>query len=412
MLVASKRAEDDHVVDPVDELRGKVAPDLAVHDLPDLGGVDRLPGPPGEAQATLGDQAAAAEVGGHDDDGVREVHHDCRSCRSDARPRAPAAGGCRCRGGPSRSRRGGHRVGVAAAPAPTAAPPPRSRRTPGASRSAATRCASPCTRTCRSGPVGLASWNRNAASWRATSVLPTPDGPRKMNEPIGRSGLVTPSRLRRIARATARIASYCPTTRWDRISSIRRSRSASSSSSERDRDAGPRRRPRPRRRPGPPPSTRPARLPGVAARAASSSRRLSSSSRSSTARSKSLREIASFICATTRRMSAWIRRRHRGRADPPQLHPGSGLVDHVDRLVREEPIGDVPARVSDRRRERLVGVTDAVELLVAAAHPLQDGRWSRPRSAGGPAPAGSAGTAPGPFRRTAGTPSPSSRRCR
>src|ERR1051325_113109 len=46
-----------------------------------------------------------------------------------------------------------------------------------------------------------ASWvpKRNVASWRATSVLPTPLGPRNMNEPTGRPGFDTPSRERREA---------------------------------------------------------------------------------------------------------------------------------------------------------------------------------------------------------------------
>ena len=42
---------------------------------------------------------------------------------------------------------------------------------------------------------------------RATSVLPTPVGPRKMNEPIGRFGFLRPARERRIARVITLIAS-------------------------------------------------------------------------------------------------------------------------------------------------------------------------------------------------------------
>ena len=41
---------------------------------------------------------------------------------------------------------------------------------------------------------------------RASSVLPTPDGPRKMNEPAGRLGSLIPARERRIALETAVIA--------------------------------------------------------------------------------------------------------------------------------------------------------------------------------------------------------------
>ena len=48
--------------------------------------------------------------------------------------------------------------------------------------------------------------NMKCASVRATSVLPTPVGPRNRNEPIGRSGLFRPARERRMARARAQIA--------------------------------------------------------------------------------------------------------------------------------------------------------------------------------------------------------------
>src|SRR5207248_1796720 len=41
--------------------------------------------------------------------------------------------------------------------------------------------------------------NRNSARVLASSVFPTPDGPRKMNEPDGRFGSLRPARVRRIA---------------------------------------------------------------------------------------------------------------------------------------------------------------------------------------------------------------------
>ena len=44
------------------------------------------------------------------------------------------------------------------------------------------------------------SANMNSASARASSVFPTPVGPEKMNEPMGRRGSLSPARLRRIAR--------------------------------------------------------------------------------------------------------------------------------------------------------------------------------------------------------------------
>ncbi len=46
------------------------------------------------------------------------------------------------------------------------------------------------------------SSKRNSASARAVSVLPTPVGPRKMNEPMGRLGSLSPARERRMAFAT------------------------------------------------------------------------------------------------------------------------------------------------------------------------------------------------------------------
>jgi hypothetical protein len=55
--------------------------------------------------------------------------------------------------------------------------------------------------------------NSAAASVRASSVFPTPVGPRKMNEPIGRRGSFSPERARSTASATAVTASSCPTTR-------------------------------------------------------------------------------------------------------------------------------------------------------------------------------------------------------
>jgi hypothetical protein len=70
--------------------------------------------------------------------------------------------------------------------------------------------------------------NMNSASAFASSVFPTPVGPRKMNEPIGRFGSFRPARARRTARETVSIASCCPMTRWWRASSILSSRSDSS----------------------------------------------------------------------------------------------------------------------------------------------------------------------------------------
>ena len=54
------------------------------------------------------------------------------------------------------------------------------------------------------------SSNRNSASALVSSVLPTPVGPRNMNEPIGRCGSCKPARARRTAVETAFTASAWP----------------------------------------------------------------------------------------------------------------------------------------------------------------------------------------------------------
>src|SRR5215207_3965698 len=42
--------------------------------------------------------------------------------------------------------------------------------------------------------IASSSPNRNSASVLASSVFPTPEGPRKMNEPVGRLGSLRPAR--------------------------------------------------------------------------------------------------------------------------------------------------------------------------------------------------------------------------
>jgi hypothetical protein len=62
---------------------------------------------------------------------------------------------------------------------------------------------------------------------------------------------------------------------------------------------------------------------------------------------------------------------HRPRVD---LHPQPGrrLVDQVDRLVRQEPGGDVPVGQGRGRNQRGVGDVDLVVRLVAVLEPAQD----------------------------------------
>ena len=62
-----------------------------------------------------------------------------------------------------------------------------------------------------------------------SSVLPTPVGPAKSIEAIGRLGSFRPHRARRIDRATAFTASSCPMTHDRKASSILDNTAASSS---------------------------------------------------------------------------------------------------------------------------------------------------------------------------------------
>ncbi|SHV75928.1 Uncharacterised protein [Mycobacteroides abscessus subsp. abscessus] len=71
--------------------------------------------------------------------------------------------------------------------------------------------------------------NRKLASALDSSVLPTPDGPAKMNEPEGRRGSFRPARVRRMALETALTASSWPMIRLCSSSSMRSSRVVSSS---------------------------------------------------------------------------------------------------------------------------------------------------------------------------------------
>ena len=75
------------------------------------------------------------------------------------------------------------------------------------------------------------SSKRNSASAFASSVFPTPVGPRNMKLPMGRPGSESPARALRTASASAPIAVSWPITRSCKRSSILSSRSASPSTS-------------------------------------------------------------------------------------------------------------------------------------------------------------------------------------
>ena len=71
--------------------------------------------------------------------------------------------------------------------------------------------------------------NRKLASALLSHVLPTPDGPAKMNEPPGRRGSLRPARVRRMARESALMASSWPMTRlWSSSSIVSRRLDSSS----------------------------------------------------------------------------------------------------------------------------------------------------------------------------------------
>src|SRR5690606_24297722 len=62
----------------------------------------------------------------------------------------------------------------------------------------------------------------------------------------------------------------------------------------------------------------------------------------------------------------------RRRGHPADAHPGTGLVDQVDRLVWQEAVRDVPVGQGGGLDQRLVGDGDAVVRLVPVAQALED----------------------------------------
>ena len=87
--------------------------------------------------------------------------------------------------------------------------------------------------------------------------------------------------------------------------------------------------------------------------------------------------------STATRMPRRSRRRPRW-TGVAQLGARAGLVDEVDRLVGQEPVGDVAARLVDRRLDRLARVLDVVERLVAVLDADQDLDRLAPRPAARP----------------------------
>ena len=214
--------------------------------------------------------------------------------------------------------------------------------------------------------------NRNSASVRASSVFPTPDGPRKMNEPVGRFGSLMPARARRIALETATIASCWPITRLCSSSSMRISFCDSASVSLK--------------------TGMPVHIETMSAISSSPTSGCSSLCLVAPA----LLELAlllrqlPLLVAQRRGLLELLRldrrllvladlldlllelavaRRRGHRLDP---HARGGLVDQVDRLVGQVPVLDVAVGERRGRVQRLVGDLAAVVRLVAVAQAAQD----------------------------------------
>ena len=215
--------------------------------------------------------------------------------------------------------------------------------------------------------------NMNSASALASSVFPTPVGPRKMNEPIGRFGSLRPARARRTAFETISIASCWPMTRLWSASSMWSSRSDSSWAM---------------RVTGMPVhiattwaisssstvgwSPEIVGLPLGAERVDRLARRVASASRSVAASSYSWLLIAASFSLVIRSSSFCASRRAGGADEWRRRTRRGGLVDEVDRLVRQVAVGDVADRQVRRGLHGVVGDRHLVVLLVALADAHQD----------------------------------------
>src|SRR5581483_8912321 len=210
--------------------------------------------------------------------------------------------------------------------------------------------------------------NRNSASVRASSVFPTPEGPRKTNEPVGRFGSFRPARERRIAFEITSIAGCWPITRLCSSSSMRISFCVSASVSLK--------------------TGMPVHIETMSA--------ISSSPIDGLAGFPRLLELAFLVrqlalLVAQRRGLLELLRLDRGLLLAPRLldfvlqlavrgrgghrldaHAGRGLVDQVDRLVGQEAVGDVAGGQFAGRLQGLVGDLHLVVLLVAVAQARED----------------------------------------
>ena len=215
--------------------------------------------------------------------------------------------------------------------------------------------------------------NRNSASVLASSVLPTPDGPAKMNEPPGRLGSFRPARVRRIAWDSALIASLLADDALVQLVLHAQQPGGLLLGQLEDRDAG-RRWPGPRRSaPRRPRRRRPCRRPSTPSRAwPSAASSCFSLSRSAAAFSKSCASIADSLSRRTsaifssnsRRSGGAVIRRMRIR------EPASSIRSIA--LSGRKRSRDVAVGQGGRGHQRAVGDRDPVVRLVPVAQALED----------------------------------------
>src|SRR6185437_11628103 len=199
-----------------------------------------------------------------------------------------------------------------------------------------------------------ASPNRNSASAFDSSVFPTPDGPAKMNDPPGRFGSFSPARVRRIACETACTACCCPMTRLCSSSSMRSRRAVSSSVSLNT---------------GIPVQV--ACLPLVLALSLFGEQRLLAVPKRG-GLLEVLRVDRRFLLPAHFGDAFVELTKVRWRRHAANAHARSGLVDEVDRLVRQEPVGDVAVGQAGCCHQGRIGDRHSVVRLVPVAQSLED----------------------------------------
>ena len=195
---------------------------------------------------------------------------------------------------------------------------------------------------------------RNSASALDSSVLPTPEGPAKMNEPPGRFGSLRPARVRRIACDSALIASLLADDPLVQLVLHAQQARGLLLGQLEDRDAGGSR-PAPRRSSSSSTSATTSMSPAfhsLLARRPSRRGAVFSLSRSDAAFSKSCASIAALLLAADVGDLLVELAQVRRRGHPADAQPRAGLVDQVDRLVRQEPVVDVAVGQRGRRDER------------------------------------------------------------